>query len=116
MWRTDTYWFDVAVVTSLLTLGSILFGRFEEHKPRWRRVLKAALGTALIVGVSATAGRPWALALVVLIIAGATAIHAWWLPRHGVNGWTGEPRERYYALLGLGPTGQRRGRVGGTPT
>jgi hypothetical protein len=27
-------------------------------------------------------------------------VHAWWLPRHGVNGWTGEPKERYYALRG----------------
>lgn len=115
MRRTDTYWFDIAVVTSLLTLGSILFGRFEEYKPRWRRVLKAALGTALIVGVSATAERPWALALIALILAGSAVIHAW-LPRHGVNGWTGEPRERYYALLGLDPSGQRRRRIGGTPT
>jgi predicted MFS family arabinose efflux permease len=27
-------------------------------------------------------------------------IHGIWLPRHGVNGWTGEPREKYYALRG----------------
>jgi hypothetical protein len=27
-------------------------------------------------------------------------IHAIWLPRHGVNGWTGDPREKYYALRG----------------
>jgi hypothetical protein len=110
MWRTDTYWLDVAIVTSLLTLGSILFGRFEEHKPRWRRVLKAALGTALIVGVSVAAGRAWAFALVLGILAAAAGVHLWWLPKHGVDGWTGEPRERYYALLGLDSRGQRRDR------
>jgi hypothetical protein len=27
-------------------------------------------------------------------------IHAWWLPSKGVNGWTGEPKEKYYALRG----------------
>lgn len=27
-------------------------------------------------------------------------IHGIWLPLHGVNGWTGEPREEYYALRG----------------
>jgi len=27
-------------------------------------------------------------------------IHLWWLPKHGINGWTGEPREKYYALRG----------------
>jgi hypothetical protein len=27
-------------------------------------------------------------------------IHVWWLPKNGVNGWTGEPKERYYELIG----------------
>jgi hypothetical protein len=27
-------------------------------------------------------------------------IHLWWLPKNGVNGWTGEPKERYYELRG----------------
>jgi hypothetical protein len=49
MWRTDTLWFDVALVA---------------------------------------------------------VVHGWWLPKHGVSGWTAEPRERYYALLGLGPDGR----------
>ena len=101
MWSADTYWFDVAVVASLIALGSILFGRFEEHKPRWRRVLKAVLGGAFVVGVAIIAGRAWALSLVALILAASAVIHAWWLPRHGVNGWTGEPRARYLELLGL---------------
>ena len=32
MWSTDTLWFDVAVVMTIFAIGSILFGRFEEHK------------------------------------------------------------------------------------
>ena len=101
MWTTDTHWFDLALVASLIALGSILFGRFEEHKPRWRRVLKAVLGTALVMGVTVGAGRVWGMLLVVLILAAVAVIHAWWLPRHGVNGWTAEPRERYHELLGV---------------
>ena len=27
-------------------------------------------------------------------------VHMWWLPKHGVNGWTGEPKDKYYALRG----------------
>ena len=101
MWRTDTHWFDVAVVTSLLLLGSILFGRFEEHKPRWRRVLKVALGASLIVGVSVMFGRGWGLALFLLILVPVAIIHVWWLPKNGVSGWTAEPRERYHELIGV---------------
>jgi len=32
---------------------------------------------------------------------GHLAVHGWWVPRHGVNGWTDEPRGRYYERLGL---------------
>lgn len=53
MWRTNAYWFDVAVATTGLMLGHLFFGRFEEHKPRWRRLLKSLLGIALVVGTSA---------------------------------------------------------------
>src|SRR5262249_41610571 len=49
MWRTDTPWFDIAVVMSIFAVGNILFGHFEEHKPKMRRVLKVVL----IVGVTA---------------------------------------------------------------
>jgi len=34
MWSLDTLWFDVVVVISIFGIGSILFGRFEEYKPR----------------------------------------------------------------------------------
>ena len=27
-------------------------------------------------------------------------IHGWWLPTKGINGLTGEPKEKYYALRG----------------
>jgi hypothetical protein len=27
-------------------------------------------------------------------------IHVWWLPKKGINGWTGEPKEKYYELRG----------------
>ena len=40
MWDTNTLWFDVAIVMGVSALGSILFGHFEGHKPKWRRILK----------------------------------------------------------------------------
>jgi hypothetical protein len=43
MWSTDTPWFEVAVMTTFLAAGNILFGHFEEHKAKWRRLLKVAL-------------------------------------------------------------------------
>jgi hypothetical protein len=80
-------------------LGGPLFGHFEAHKPRWRRALKVALTLVLLPGISVTAGRGWMLALLGALSVAVVVVHAWWLPKHGVNGWTAEPRERYYELL-----------------
>lgn len=99
MWRTDTLWFDVAVVMSIFTVGSILFGRFEEHKPRWRRLLKAAIVLAVVLALSATVGRLWAYGVLALPLLGAAWVHLYWLPKHGINGWTAEPRDTYLDLV-----------------
>lgn len=108
VWSTDTYWFDVATATTLLMLGHLYFGRFSEHQPRWRRLLKSVAGIVLIVGTAALFGRVWSWVLIAAIGIALVVVHGWWLPRHGVSGWTAEPRERYYELLGLDSRGRRR--------
>ncbi|MBV9879332.1 MAG: hypothetical protein JO180_02500 [Gemmatirosa sp.] len=107
MWRTDTVWFDVALMMSIFAFGNMAFGRFEEHRSRWRRAAKIVVCVALFVGVSTALGRVWMYALLTLASIGVVVVHGWWLPKHGVNGWTAEPRERYYQLLGLTLDGRR---------
>jgi hypothetical protein len=100
MWSTDTRWFDVAVVMSIFAVGNIVFGHFEEHRPKWRRLLKVVVVLAAFIALSEFAGRTWAFGLIGVMLVGALYIHAWWLPRRGVNGLTGEPRDRYYEIIG----------------
>ena len=59
--------------------------------------------TALGVALSHFFGRAAFWLLLGLMALAVLVIHAWWLPRQGVNGWTGEPKERYYALRGWPP-------------
>lgn len=99
MWSTDTLWFDVAVVMTIFAIGSVLFGRFEDHKSRARRVLKVVIVTAVTVTIAQSAGRAWAYGLLMLPLAAAAWIHLVWLPRHGINGWTAEPRDKYLELV-----------------
>ena len=110
MWRTDTVWFDVAVVMSIFAVGNILFGHFEEHKPKLRRLLKVGVVLGVTVVLSSVGTRWAAYMLIGALTLGAAWVHLWWLPSHGVNGWTGEPKEKYYELLGARP-----GRRGGAP-
>ena len=65
------------------------------------RPVRTVLTTlAIVVGISTTFGRVWAMGLLAAMVIPVLVIHAWWLPRQGINGWTGEPREKYYRLRG----------------
>lgn len=99
VWSADTPWLDAALVGTGFAVGNILFGRFEEHRPRWRRVLKFAVVMVVTLVLARTAGRVWAYAWMLLPAAVAAWVHLRWLPRHGVNGWTAEPRDRYLELV-----------------
>jgi uncharacterized membrane protein YfcA len=94
------YWFEVAVVCGLTAVGNILMGHFEAGTPKWRRLLKMVVVSALGVTISALAGRGWFFVFLGMLLALAALVHLWWLPRNGIHGWTGEPREKYYALRG----------------
>jgi hypothetical protein len=107
MWRTDTYWFDVAVVMTFLMLGQLFLGRFSEYQPRWRRLLKSDVGVGLLIGLAVWAGREWMYALLGVMLGAILVVHGWLLPKKGVNGWTAEPRERYNQIMGLDSSGRR---------
>ena len=106
MWNTDTAWFDLAVVMSIFAIGNILFGHFEEHKPKPLRLLKVALVVSITLVLSSVGLRWVAYTLIGVLGLVVAYVHAWWLPSHGINGWTGEPKEKYYELLGVRPRGR----------
>jgi O-antigen ligase len=106
MWNTQTPWFDVALAMTVFMLGHLAFGRFVEHESRGRRLRKSVVGVALLLLTSKWVGRTWMFVVLGALIVGVAVVHAWWLPRKGVNGWTAEPRDRYYALLKRDSTGK----------
>jgi hypothetical protein len=95
------YWFEVAVTFGLVGIGGIVFAPFCVGIAKWRRIAKMLLGGVISVAVSALAGREWFFVLVGAMGGLLLFVHGWWLPKkHGINGWTAEPREKYYALRG----------------
>jgi hypothetical protein len=99
MWIRNSYWFDLALYFGMIALGSICFGRFEDWKPRWRRVLKIGMFTVLFTGLLQLGGRPLAWGVLGALLLVVLYLHAVWLPRHGINGWTAEPHDKYLELV-----------------
>jgi hypothetical protein len=93
-------WFELTILFGTTSFGQIFFGHFEERTPKWRKVLKTVAFGLLAAWVSTQFGRIVFFSIFGLLLLGVVIIHAWWLPSKGVNGWTGEPRERYYQLRG----------------
>lgn len=94
-------WMEVAIVAIIFAVGNILFCHWEAETPKWRRLLKFILFLAFTLLLTATLGRLWAFLFLGLMALFAVFVHGFWLPwRHGINGWTGEPKEKYYALRG----------------
>jgi hypothetical protein len=93
-------WIDIAAMATLFALGNILSGHVEERTRTWRRVLTFFVLVTAVTATSATAGRAWSASLVGALLAAAAVIHGWWLPKRGINGFTGEPTDKYYALRG----------------
>jgi hypothetical protein len=49
----------------------------------------------LIVGDLGRSCRAWAMGVLASAVIPFVVIHMWWLPKHGINGWTGEPKDKY---------------------
>jgi hypothetical protein len=91
------------MVALLLTFGNIALRHFEPRMPLWRRFLKTFIALTITAAVSYYFGRTGVIVALGVAAVPLIYIHAIWLPRHGVNGWTGEPRDKYYALRGWAP-------------
>lgn len=98
MWNINSLWFEVSVVSTLTALGTIFFGHFEEHTPKWRKVVKLFVFILITALISSAVGRIWAFVFLGIVLLAVLYIHAVWLPSKGINGWTGEPKDKYYAL------------------
>ena len=93
-------WYEVAIVSLLFATGHIVFGHFEERTPKWRKLLKLALFIGISLAISYYAGRNGFHIFLGIMTIPVLIIHIWWLPKKGINGWTGEPKEKYYELRG----------------
>lgn len=101
MWTTDSLWFEVAIVSIIFAVGNMVMGHFEEQTPKLRRVGKYLLMIVIVCLISFYAGRSVAMIVLGLSVLPILYIHGYYLPKKkGINGWTGEPKSKYYEFRG----------------
>jgi hypothetical protein len=66
--------------------------------PLWKRVLKVCALLTVTAIISYYFGRLRVLVAFAIAMQPVVYIHGIWLARHGVNGWAGKPRKKYYAF------------------
>lgn len=92
-------WIDPLVVIGGWMVGNLVFHRFEKHLPWGRRLAKLLLILLVLTGAGLLFGR-WAYyGLIGLMAVGQSLLHAWYFPKHGINGLTAEPYDRYLELI-----------------
>lgn len=96
---------ELVLMTIVLLAGNVLFRHFEPKASLLRRVLKVLATLAATALISHYFGRRGVLIAFGIALLPVIYVHGFWLPRHGVNGWTAEPKEKYYALRGWPPPG-----------
>jgi hypothetical protein len=100
MWATSTLWFEISIVTLFFLVGNIFMGHFEERSPKWRKLAKYFVALAIIIAISIFFGRAIAMIVLGASLIPIIYIHGIVLPKKGINGWTGEPKARYYESRG----------------
>ena len=100
MWHTGTLWFEVSIVSIFFLLGNIFLGHFEERSPHWRKLVKYIITLFIIISLSIWFGRTVALITLFVSLIPVIYIHGVVLPKKGINGWTGEPKSKYYEFRG----------------
>lgn len=98
MWDINTIWFEVSVVCGTFVLGHILLGHFEERTPKLWKFAKFVGALILVISLSKWFGQSIALLVYGLLYLPVLWIHLIYLPKKGINGWTGEPKSKYYDL------------------
>lgn len=101
MLTTGSLWFEIAIVSIIFAVGNMTMGHFEERTPKARRVAKFILTLLIICGVSVLFGRTIAIVMLGIFVLPILYIHGYYLPKKkGINGWTGEPKSKYYDFRG----------------
>ena len=90
---------EILIVLTIASLSYfVAFNKFEKHVPIRRRIVKLLIvvGVLSIIGILFSRYAFWGT--IALMTIGQVYVHGVYFPKHGVNGWTAEPYDKYPEL------------------
>ncbi len=87
----------------VLTIASaayfIVFNNFEKHLPVKKRISKLFVIVGVLAVLGILFGRYIFWGIIALMTMGQVYLHGWYFPKHGINGLTAEPHDRYLEVI-----------------
>lgn len=90
---------EILIVFTIASLAYfVVFTKFEKHVPMQRRITKLLIvvGVLSIIGILFSRYAFWGM--IGLMTVGQVYLHGVYFPKHGVNGLTAEPYDKYLEL------------------
>ena len=87
----------VLVIAS--TAYFLVFNNFEKHLPLKRRVAKLLVVVGILAVLGILFGRYVFWGIITLMTLGQIYLHGWYFPKHGINGLTAEPHDKYLEVI-----------------
>jgi hypothetical protein len=91
---------EILIVFAIASIAYFLaFNNFEKHVPMPRRITKLFIVVGILAVIGILLGRVAFWGVITLMTMGQVYLHGWYFPKHGINGLTAEPYEKYLATI-----------------
>lgn len=91
---------EILIVLAIASLAYfVVFNNFEKHLPVKRRVIKLFVVVVILAVIGIVFSRYAFWGVISLMTIGQVYLHSWYFPKHGINGLTAEPHDKYLEII-----------------
>jgi hypothetical protein len=91
---------EILIVFTIASIAYFLaFNNFEKHLPIKRRMTKLFVVVGVLAVLGVLFGRYAFWGVITLMTMGQIYLHGWYFPKHGINGLTAEPHDKYLEVI-----------------
>ena len=91
---------EILIVFAIASIANFLvFNDFEKHVPAQKRVTKLFIVVVVLAVIGFLFGRFVFWGVITLMTIGQVYLHGMYFPKHGINGLTAEPYDKYLETI-----------------